>query len=182
MVSNMAEQNCCCQSQSCCCSHETKKELKIEFLYLDLSVCERCQGTESNLDEAIQDISQVLKAAGYAILIEKININTRELALEYEFVSSPTIRINGRDISLEVKESSCKECGDLCGDEVDCRVWSYEGVDYTEPPKEMIINAILKYIYSEQDSIINDAPQTDGYKIPANLERFFAKTNCCGKY
>ena len=63
MVSNMAEQNCCCQSQNCCCNQESKKEVKIEFLYLDLSVCERCQGTESNLDEAIQDISQVLKAA-----------------------------------------------------------------------------------------------------------------------
>mgnify|MGYP003548533795 FL=1 len=178
MVSNMAEQNCCCQSQSCCCSQETNKEVKIDFLYLDLTVCERCQGTESNLDQAIQDVSQVLKAAGYQILVNKVNVNTRELAYQYKFVSSPTIRINGMDISMEVKESSCKECGDLCGDEVDCRVWTYEGTDYTEPPKEMIINAILKYIYSEQDSIKKEVPQTDVYEIPANLERFFAKANC----
>lgn len=175
----MAEHNCCCQGQSCCCSQENKKELKIDFLYLDLSVCERCQGAESNLDEAIQEISQVLKAAGYAILVHKININTRELALEHEFISSPTIRINGVDIALEVKESSCKECGDLCGDEVDCRVWTYEGEDYTEPPKEMIINAILRYIYSGQNTAKEKAQSTEKYEIPANLERFFAKGNGC---
>lgn len=81
-------------------------------------------------------------------------------------MSSPTIRVNGRDIALEVKESSCKECGDLCGDSVDCRVWVQDGIEYTELPKSMIINAILKEVYNGHSSI----PLTnEKYEIPQNL-------------
>ena len=140
------------------------------FLYLDLNVCERCQGTETNLDAAIKDVSTVLEAAGYDIQVNKVNIITKELAFEYEFVSSPTIRINGKDITIEVKESSCKDCGDLCGDDVDCRVWSYEGKDYNEPPKELIVNAILKAVYGETLEV---KESTKRYQLPNNLNKFF---------
>lgn len=169
----MANQSSCCQGNSCCCSEGSKKKLRIDFLYLDLNVCERCQGTETNLDAAIKEVSTVLEAAGFDIQVNKVNIITRELAFEYEFVSSPTIRINGTDIAIEVKESSCKECGDLCGDDVDCRVWSYEGKEYTEPPKELIINAILKAIYSENTTDSKEQAKTNTYKLPDNLKRFF---------
>jgi hypothetical protein len=154
----------------CCAPQKNKKIINIDFLYLDLSVCERCQGAESNLDAAINDVSSVLKAAGYKITVRKVNIVSKELAAKYEFMSSPTIRINGSDISMDVKESTCKECGDLCGDSVDCRVWIYDGNEYNEPPKEMIVNAILKEIYSSKSKeIIKKAP----YILPHNLEVFF---------
>ena len=169
----MADQSSCCQDKSCCCSENSKKEIKIDFLYLDLNVCERCQGTETNLDAAIKDVTTVLEAAGFDIQVNKVNIITKELAFEYEFVSSPTIRINGKDIAIEVNESSCKDCGDLCGDDVDCRVWSYEGEEYTEPPKELIINAILKAIYSENKTESMDEMITINYELPDNLKRFF---------
>lgn len=167
----MADQSCCGQSSSCCCN--SKKKIKIDFLYLDLNVCERCQGTETNLDGAIKEISTVLEAAGFELQVNKVNINSSELAYEYEFISSPTIRINGQDIVLEVKESSCKECGDLCGDDVDCRVWNYEGIDYTEPPKEMIINAILKVIYSGKNTDSEGSTKEEKYELPTNLKHFF---------
>lgn len=159
---------CGCNS-SCCTDKPVKKEIVIDFLYLDLSVCERCQGTDKNLDEAISEVSSVLKAAGYDIKLNKVNIVSKELAIKYEFVSSPTIRVNGYDIACELKESSCTECGDLCGDSVDCRVWSYEGQDYIEPPKAMIVNAILKEVYS--DKYIPD--KKEKYTLPKNLEAFF---------
>ncbi|MGB4659840.1 MAG: DUF2703 domain-containing protein [Mobilitalea sp.] len=168
------EENSCCSCGSECCTPEQQnKQIVIDFLYLDLSVCERCQGTESNLDTAINNVSEVLKAAGYDIELNKVNINTKELAIKYKFLSSPTIRINGKDIAMEVIESSCKECGDLCGDDVDCRVWTYEGKEYTEPPKEFIINAILKEVYSEKAvSDEKNADKTD-YELPANLKKYF---------
>ena len=56
---------------------------------------------------------------------------------------------------------------------VDCRVWSYEGKEYTEPPKELIINAILKAIYSENTTDSVDQAKTNTYKLPDNLKRFF---------
>jgi len=169
----MADQSSCCQDKSCCCSESIKKEIKIDFLYLDLSVCERCQGTESNLDVAINDVSTVLEAAGFDIQVNKVNIINRELAFAYKFVSSPTIRINGKDIAIEVRESSCKDCGDLCGDDVDCRVWSYEGEEYTEPPKELIINAILKEVYAEHKTVFSEEAMANHYVLPDNLKRFF---------
>ncbi|MDD4583579.1 MAG: DUF2703 domain-containing protein [Eubacteriales bacterium] len=158
-------------SSKCCGANQKRKQIQIDFLYLDLNICERCLGTDKNLDEAINQVSGVLKAAGFDIIINKVNITTKELAIRHEFISSPTIRINGKDIALDVKESLCEDCGDLCGDNVDCRVWTYNGVDYTEPPKELIVNAILKEVYSEKQRIRS---KKEEYKLPYNLEVFFA--------
>ena len=163
------ETSCFSDNSGCCIPKQEKKVIMIYFLYLDLSICERCQGTESKLDEAINEAFVVLNAAGYDIVVDKINITSKEMAVKYEFVSSPTIRINGNDIALEVKESDCTDCGDLCGDNVDCRVWTYNGVEYSEPPKALIVNALLKEIYNDkQVSVIKEE-----YKLPQNLENFF---------
>jgi len=150
---------------------KVEKRIIIDFLYLDLSECKRCQGAENNLEDAVNEVSKILKAAGYEIVVNKVNINSRELAVKYKFLSSPTIRVNGRDIAFEIKESSCKECGDLCGDSMECRVWVYEGIEYTEPPKSMIINAILKEVYDVHSSI--PTITNDKYGIPQNLMNFF---------
>ncbi len=172
MMSNDSS-GCCSCGSGCCGSEQEKKQLYIDFLYLDLSVCERCQGTENNLDEAIEEVSGVLKAAGFEIVANKVNIMTKELAMQHKFLSSPTIRINGNDIELEVKESSCKECGDLCGDNVDCRVWTYDGIEYTEPPKAMFVNAILKEVYGSRKT----EAKRELYVVPDNLEIFFDGLN-----
>jgi hypothetical protein len=160
----------CCDRAGCCTPKNEAKRLVIDFLYLDLSLCGRCQGAEKNLDKAIKEVSAVLKAAGYDVFVNKVNIVSEELAIQYKFLSSPTIRINGEDITLEVKESLCRECGDLCGDTVECRVFTYNGVDYTEPPKEMIINGILKAVYGGSQPLSN---KKETYRLPANLAVFF---------
>ena len=166
----------CCSCEPGCCdapkdTEMEKRRIVIDFLYLDLSVCTRCQGTDSNLDEALAEISKVLEATGVEVVVNKINVTTEELAIQHRFVSSPTIRVNGNDIQMEVKESLCESCGDLCGDEVDCRIWVYQGKDYTVPPKAMIIEAILKEIYGGSkgfSSIMQD------YVMPENLRHFYA--------
>ena len=38
-----------------------RRNLDIEFFYLDLSVCERCQGTEAGLEDALGEVSRVLE-------------------------------------------------------------------------------------------------------------------------
>jgi hypothetical protein len=161
---------CCSCGTGCCGQEQAKKQIVIDFLYLDLSVCKRCRGAETNLDKALEEVSGLLKAAGFDITVNKINITSKEMAVKHRFVSSPTIRINGTDIDLEVKETTCAECGDLCGDSVDCRVWTYEDIEYSEPPKAMIINAILRAVYSRQNTIPD--PKSE-YRLPDNLKRFF---------
>lgn len=166
---------CCCQSdEQNCCTCQTEKETKkrtivIDFLYLDLSVCTRCQGTDQTLDEAIREVAKVLEVTGVEVVVNKINVISETLAIRYQFESSPTIRIDGRDIQLEVRESSCESCGDLCGDEVDCRAWVYRGIEYSEPPKAMIVEAILKAVYgNEQETLKNKV-----YVLPENLKKFY---------
>ena len=165
---------CCCGSDCCDTSKNTeddKKHIVIDLLYLDLSVCTRCQGTDTSLDNALMDVSKVLEATGVEVVVNKIHVLSEELAKEYQFVSSPTIRVNGRDIQMELKESLCESCGDLCGDNVDCRVWVYQDQEYTVPPKAMITDAILKEVYSGNHK--NEENQE--YTIPENLKRFYEK-------
>jgi len=100
------------------------------------------------------------------------------------FVSSPTIRINGRDLQPEVKEELCPSCSDLCGDDVECRVWVYEGGEYWAPPKAMIVSAIMAEAYGGRQ-ITEASSARNG--LPDNLKRFFAvkddpacgDTSCC---
>lgn len=173
----MADKNkvsACCSCGPGCCDASTdvqmkKKSIVIDFLFLDLSVCTRCQGADTSLDEALQEVSKVLEATGVEVVVNKINVVTEELAKQYKFISSPTIRVNGRDIQMDVKESLCESCGDLCGDDVDCRVWVYQGKEYTVPPKAMIIEALLKEVYGGS----NDVQEEPEYSVPDNLKRFY---------
>ncbi|WP_312700941.1 DUF2703 domain-containing protein [Sedimentibacter sp.] len=159
---------------SCCSTpnkiDSSKKSIVIDFLYLDVTICERCQGTDNSLDEAISEVSKVLEATDVKVILNKINVINEELARKYKFVTSPTIRINGKDIQMNFKENLCESCGDLCGDDVDCRVWIYEGKEYTKPPKAMIIEAILKEVYG--GGIAKQEEQD--YIIPQNLVKFYS--------
>jgi len=150
--------------------YTSERQIFIDFLYLDLHVCSRCQGADTVLDEALAEIAEMLEAIGAEVVVNKVNVLTEELAEKYRFVSSPTIRVNGRDIQIEVKESLCESCGDLCGDSVDCRVWVWQGQEYTSPPKAMLIDAILNEVYGP-DHNQEEEPE---YVMPENLKRFYA--------
>jgi O-phosphoseryl-tRNA(Cys) synthetase len=128
-------------------------------------------GTDLILYESLLDITKLLDAAGVELIINKINVNSEALAIKYKFVSSPTIRINGRDIQMEVKENSCKSCGDLCGDDVNCRVFIYQGNEYEIPPKAMVIEGILKEVYGVNQQK-NEELELD-YILPENLKKFY---------
>jgi glutaredoxin len=143
----------------------------VDLLYLDLSVCTRCKGTESSLEDSLNEVLELLKNIGKEVQLNKIHIESEEDAIEHHFISSPTIRVNGKDIQMKVKESHCSTCSSLTsGASVDCRIWLYKGKEYTVSPKEMIINAILKEIYNPQEVI-----EQGNYRIPDNLIEYFDK-------
>ena len=150
------------------------KSIIIDYLFLDTSVCGRCKDTETNLENAVHDASPILKELGYEIKLNKIHISTKELALEHKLLSSPTIRVNGRDIDESVNENECEECGSLCNDDADCRVFNYRGGQFLSPPKEMIIMAIFEELKS------GDEVKDSKYYLPDNLDRFFRgkKSGC----
>lgn len=163
------------KTMPCCGAEAADKDIRIDFLYLDLNSCERCGGTSVALDEAIAEVSPVLTTLGYTLSLNRLEIASPELAEQHRFESSPTIRVNGKDICADVRENACADCGDLCGGDVECRVFEYEGKEYDAPPKAMIMDAVLKTMYQTQTC--DCAP----YTMPDNLKTFFdgKAAPCC---
>ena len=147
-------------------------KLIIDFLYLDLTTCTRCRGTDRSLDSGLAAVKDVLRAAGVEVELRRVHIRSEAQARAWRFVSSPTVRINGADIAVELRESSCgsEACVDGCGDHVDCRVWVFGGREHTEPPVELIVDAVLRQVYGQPTAQVEDRP----YELPDNLQRFFA--------
>lgn len=144
-----------------------RKKLRIEYLYLDLSCCDRCIGTDAVLEKVLRVLRPALELAGYAVEYRKIEMATARLAEKYGFLSSPTILVNGVDIFGTIRESDCGCCGDIAGTEVDCRVFEYEGRLYEVPTEEMMARAILKNLDARP------ARCRGAYKLPENLRRFY---------
>jgi hypothetical protein len=163
-----------------------EKQIEIEFLYLDLDVCTRCKGTDANLETALRTVQEVLQASGTDVTTRKVLVDSEETARKLKFVSSPTLRINGRDIALEFRETPCDSCAEACACDggVECRVWVYEGKEYAEAPVPLIVNALLSEIYDSQSA---DRPASSRpFELSENLKHFFeakaakkAAESCC---
>ncbi len=146
----------------------------IDLLYLDLSVCTRCQGTESSLEDSLESLIELLQSSDREVKFNKIHIETKEQAIQHHFVSSPTIRVNGKDVQMKVKESHCSTCSSLTdGASVDCRVWVYKDKEYSVPPKTMIIDAVLNIIYNTKE--MSEQEDHSQYRLSKNLIEYFEK-------
>ncbi|MBD3262889.1 DUF2703 domain-containing protein [Candidatus Woesearchaeota archaeon] len=125
--------------------------MKIQLLYiLD---CPWCIKTKKLIRKSLEELRVDAE-------VEETLIDTDEKAKKYDFVSSPTIRIDGKDIQEEVNKDECLPCKELaeqskgetefvkqecrCG----CRTYFYKGKQYPYPPKEMIKDAIKKFLFS----------------------------------
>lgn len=147
-----------------------EKRVLIEYLYLDLVTCDRCVGTDDVLDEVVEQLQPVLELAGYTVEYHKREMTTIKEAIEYKFLSSPTIRVNGNDICDTIVENDCRCCGEISGTDVDCRIFEYEGKQYEVPPKAMLAESILKEVFVNQKSCNCTC---DEYRVPNNLKRFY---------
>ncbi len=102
---------------------EDKMKIEIEFQYFE--GCPHYKNLEKNLDSAIALFED-------KIIVNKIEINTIEMAKDKKFRGSPTIVINGEDFeNMELP----KEIG------LTCRYYS-NGI----PTKEEIIKKINSFI------------------------------------
>ena len=163
---------------------EASRTVAIDFLFLDLSTCGPCLGTGANIESALGALEGVLRATGTQVELRRIHVQSVEQARDLQFVSSPTIRVNGRDIALEPLESECGSDVCSCGPGNSCRVWRYAGREYTEAPVGLIVDAVLAELYAgtTRGELLPAA-----YEVPDNLVRVFAAKDagapgggCCG--
>jgi hypothetical protein len=151
---------------------EPPTRLEVELLALDLAACSRCTGARANLRAALALASELLREVGTEVVYKETVVSTAEEAERLRFASSPSVRINGRDIAAEFRESTCADCGELCGcgGGVDCRVWVWRGKEHLEAPRALFLDALLN-AYA-QSGHPTEAAST-AFRLPENLRTFF---------
>jgi hypothetical protein len=157
----------------------SESTLIIDLLALDLNACKRCSGTDANLRSALEALAPLLREVGVEVAVRRTIVASADQAERLRFESSPTIRIDGRDIADEVREGPCGDCGELCGCSggVACRVWVWRGREYPEAPTAMILDAVLK-AYARPGRPADATSQP--FRLPENLRRYFAAPGeCC---
>ena len=102
------------------------KKIEIEFLYLELDGCTRCRGTDANLETAIRAVQSVLEASRTIVNVRKALVDSEDMARRLNFVSSLTIRVNGRDIALELHATPLHRCSHMRT--IDSRTPTLQGV------------------------------------------------------
>lgn len=161
----------------CCQNTDVSKALVIEYLFLDNLSCDRCIETDAILDDVLSVLVPALELAGFSIKIQKIEVSNKTLAQKYQFLSSPTIRVNGMDIFQTIEENVCGCCSDISGTNVTCRTFTHNGISYEVPPSELLANAILTTVFNKQTSNLSRE-----YTMPENLKDFFEgkkSKSCC---
>jgi hypothetical protein len=156
--------------------------LNVDLLVIDLSTCKRCVPTGDQLQRAVTLLDPVARALGITLRFREIVVQTPQEARKQSLASSPTIRINGRDIAQDIRESPCESCGDLTGNNtvVKCREWHYRGKVYPASPLPLLIEALMDAMLNMGAPAVIPAPLE---ALPENLQRFFdnrqVKEVCC---
>lgn len=158
-----------------------KRDLNVELLVIDLNTCKRCVPTGEQLKEAVNLLAPVAEALDIDLQYREVVVQTPEEAKRRGLLSSPTIRLNGRDIVQDIRESECESCGDLTdnGTRVDCREWLYRGQVYPAAPTAMLVEAIMGAMLDVEAPSVEIEPLE---ALPENLDRYFKNRkggSCC---
>lgn len=163
---------------------EVRKILNVDLIVIDLSTCKRCVPTGDQLRATVKLLTPVAEALGIELRHHETVVQTPVEAKEIALLSSPTIRLNGRDIAQDIRESLCESCGDLTDNNtnVDCREWHYRGKVYSAAPIALLVEALMEAMLKiDEIPPVAPAPLKD---LPENLRRYFdnkkqAKTSSC---
>jgi hypothetical protein len=193
----------CCGDQSasalpCCCgapAAETaaapsasagaqRRRLNIELLVIDLDTCTRCVPTGEQLRNAIQLVAPAADALDVGLTYRETVVQSADEAKARALLSSPTIRVNGRDIDQDIRESECESCGDLTEGNVsvDCREWHYRGEVHSAAPLPLLVEALMDALLKvDERPPVTPEPLVE---LPENLSRYFANKrpaagSCC---
>jgi hypothetical protein len=136
------------------------------------------------LENAVRLLAPAAEAMGIDLKYQAIVVQSEDEAKQHALVSSPTIRINGRDIAQDIRESVCESCGDLTDNNtvVDCREWHYRGKVYSSAPLPMLLEVIMGAMLNfDQEPPVTPARLEE---LPENLKAYFQNrkgggNSCC---
>ena len=160
----------------------TRAVLNVDLLVIDLSTCKRCVPTGDQLKQAVSLLTPVAEALGIELRHHEIVVQTPQEAKEHALLSSPTIRLNGRDIAQDIRESLCESCGDLTENNtmVDCREWHYRGKVYFAAPMPLLVESIMGAMLDIDTPPVVPMPLAE---LPENMQRYFDNKkqtgSCC---
>ena len=147
------------------------RTVEVELLALDLETCDRCCGTGAALDAAVEQAAQRLRADGVALTVRKTVVASLAQAQALRFASSPTVRVGGRDLPVEARETPCGTCSEDAGVAVDCRVWVEDGVERVVPTPDVLADAIVRAALAALAPSASAADRAP-FVVPENLRRF----------
>lgn len=164
----------------------TKKVLNVDLLVINLDICKRCVPTGDQLRTAVQLLKPVAEALGIELRHHEIVVQTPAEAKVKALLSSPTIRLNGRDIAQDIRESVCESCGNLTNNtSVDCREWHYRGKVFSYAPLPLLTEAIMGAMLNIDEMPLVVPASLE--ELPENLQRYFDNrkegkggSSCCG--
>jgi hypothetical protein len=152
-----------------------RRILRVELLAVDLKTCARCVPTGKRLEAALGLLREVAEALGIELEYSPKVVASRDEALRRALRTSPTIRLNGRDIDPEVAESACESCGRIAGGAlVNCREWRYRGKTYSAAPLSLLLESLMSaMLHLDALPLVQPEPLA---VLPESLEVFFAAT------
>lgn len=151
----------------------TRKVLNVDLLVINLDICKRCVPTGDQLRTAVQLLKPAADSLGIELRHHEFVVQTPAEAKVKALLSSPTIRLNGRDIAQDIRESVCESCGDITNNNtsIDCREWHYRGKVFSSAPLPMLTEAIMGAMLNiDEMPLVVPAPLEE---LPENLQRFF---------
>lgn len=164
----------------------SRKVLNVDLLVINLDICKRCVPTGDQLRTAVQLLKPAADALGIELRHHEIVVQTPAEAKVNALLSSPTIRLNGRDIAQDIRESVCESCGDLTNNtSVDCREWHYRGKVFSYAPLPLLTEAIMGAMLNIDEMPLVVPASLE--ELPENLQRYFDNrkegnggSSCCG--
>jgi hypothetical protein len=104
-------------------------------------------------DKGLKELEKALKDLNLNEKVEVIKLLTVKDAEKYDFIGSPTIRLNEAELGRE--EWKITERGTEIREKkptLSCRIYGFKGKVYQYPPKEMIKDFIRTYaVWKETD-------------------------------
>ncbi len=156
--------------------YQAPHSVGIEFLYVDMKSCRRSRESLENLREALSILGPVLDLVGVSVELREILVRDEDQAQQLGFVSSPTVRVGGRDIAGEIAESFCEDCSRRIGADVYCRVWNYKGRVHDAVPPALLADSVLREAYAGRRIPVEEGE--DAAPVPDNMSRLLG----CSEY